>query len=420
MAKRLQEECLNNESFAFSEMKADGSSVTLDSEQFTVVRQLGVGGLNGCPILLKRRRNGGGSSLPKDGGKESEEEEEEKLFVLKGIKKLHEAHTEFFALSNLSHVEGIARLAKRQLFKLHADHTMRGSDCQYFILLEYYCKGDLCEHVWRNGELNFKTVDALRVFYKTLKAVDGMHRTGVYNADIKPENILLCDSSSSSSSGRGSDSDDTTDNDDSCSDDDTSSSFSSPSPSPSSLHRILSAGPDIAIADFGHFARRDFEFGTNATLAPEQVANNNVCGAALSADVDRTKAEMWQLGVTLFYCLYRFMPFGTNGELAVYQDYDGYKFQRNGLYECIYNYKTKVAEKGLDSFRDSLKRAFAHAHPTMSRNLRRMMEMEGQQSDKIWYLLSRMWHPEPQMRGSVTELLGLTEELLIEMSSPCP
>ena len=147
-----------------------------------------------------------------------------------------------------------------------------------YVVLPFAAGGDLLELALHEPVSETK---AKRMAFRLLSALAYLHGLGIVHNDIKPENILI-----------------------------TNTVFN---------------GDNVVLADFGlageldnRGLRRDF-FGTECYAAPEKVMGLPY----------NTKADVWSLGITLFVCLFRLMPYDE--ETMVEEIINGLPFLGSGI-----------------------------------------------------------------------------------------
>lgn len=287
-----------------------------------------------------------------------------KLYALKGINDLNEARRELFALRSLRDVRGVSKLAKQQLYFLSHNSCSSAvlllGDAKYFLVSVLY-KCDLTDYIKSHPALPLS--DKIILFYRILLALTEVRRLGFHNADLKPDNILLFESQNENGI------------------------------------NVL----DIAITDFGDFNPNSYlsnnTFGTESSIAPEQ---------ASSSPCNRFKAEIWQLGVMFYTLLYSELPFGEAPIQRYYDEYLVLTFSINSrfsdpIYKAICSYDFVKNQDPLN-FARSLKGCFGR--------MKNLNFDSNPYSDKLWWILSRMMHPNPENRATLNELVGMIEQIL--------
>lgn len=63
------------------------------------------------------------------------------------------------------------------------------NDKQWFILMDYFCKGDLYDRVVNGKRMLEK--DAIPKLHNVLSAIVFLHGRGIFHRDVKPENLLI-------------------------------------------------------------------------------------------------------------------------------------------------------------------------------------------------------------------------------------
>lgn len=215
--------------------------------------------------------------------------------------------------------------------------------------------GDLVDYLNKNSK-GFGQAQAVALFRKILQTVKPVHEKGMYNADQKLDNILFRDRGSG----------------------------------------VL---PDIVVADFGGFNPHaanavsgygNNHFGTESHWVPEQ------CGRV---PCDRQRAEIFQLGVLFFYMLTSSLPFGLSAKNS----------GKDSAYRKLCENFDFDEEHGLSD--------------DLSVTLKKWIEEEKNAdlsiSDDLWFLISRMMHPNPIKRASLSELLDIIESLNTTLTEPC-
>ena len=203
--------------------------------------------------------------------------------------------------------------------------------------------GDLVDYLNKNSN-GFDHAKAVALFRKILQTVKPVHEKGMYNADQKLDNILF-------------------------------------------RNRESGELPDLWVADFGGFNPQaanaesgcgNNHFGTESCWAPEQ------CGRI---PCDRQRAEIFQLGVLFFHMLTSKLPFGLSA--------------KNSGQDSVYR---KLCEFDFDEEHTSRLSEFS---VTLKKWIEETQNECMSISDDLWFFISRMMHPNPEKRATLSELLDL-------------
>ena len=151
-------------------------------------------------------------------------------------------------------IQFLSRLSHKNVIEIiEYDH----SRSQFFVL-PFAAGGDLISVV-EQGRISESVVK--KTIFCILKALSYIHGLGIVHNDIKPDNIFITDN--------------------------------------------LYGGDNVVLGDFGMACDVDrsgycrSSFGTQVYMPPERL-----CGTPHNG-----KADIWSLGVTMFICLFRLMPF---------------------------------------------------------------------------------------------------------------
>lgn len=151
-----------------------------------------------------------------------------------------------------------------------------------FFVLPFAAGGDLISVV-EQGRISESVVK--KTIFCILKALSYIHGLGIVHNDIKPDNIFITDN--------------------------------------------LYGGDNVVLGDFGMACDVDrsgycrSSFGTQVYMPPERL-----CGTPYNG-----KADIWSLGVTMFICLFRMMPF--EGDAVEEEICEGLPIIRSGILDEV-------------------------------------------------------------------------------------
>ena len=175
-------------------------------------------------------------------------------------------------------IQFLSRLSHKNVIEIiEYDH----SRSQFFVL-PFAAGGDLISVV-EQGRISESVVK--KTIFCILKALSYIHGLGIVHNDIKPDNIFITDN--------------------------------------------LYGGDNVVLGDFGMACDVDrsgycrSSFGTQVYMPPERL-----CGTPHNG-----KADIWSLGVTMFICLFRMMPF--EGDAVEEEICEGLPIIRSGILDEV-------------------------------------------------------------------------------------